>query len=65
MVLVMVSMPKSYGVLLETLHSAWGFGLDAGIQYHSENDWKFGIMARDITTTYNAWAIDEDKFEPD
>lgn len=43
--------------------SSWGFGLDAGIQFESKNDWKFGLMARDITTTFNAWSIDEDKFE--
>ncbi|MDN3492403.1 putative type IX sorting system protein PorV2 [Winogradskyella bathintestinalis] len=43
--------------------SSWGFGLDAGIQFESKNDWKFGLMARDISTTYNAWSIDEDKFE--
>ena len=43
--------------------SSWGFGLDAGIQFESKNNWKFGLMARDITTTYNAWSIDEDKFE--
>ncbi|MDO1501062.1 PorV/PorQ family protein [Winogradskyella maritima] len=42
--------------------SAWGFGLDAGIQFEGNNDWKFGFMARDITTTYNAWNIDEEKF---
>ena len=43
--------------------SSWGFGLDAGIQFESKNNWKFGLMARDITTTYNAWSIDEEKFE--
>ncbi len=42
--------------------SAWGFGLDAGLQYESAKNWKFGIMARDITTTYNAWNIDEEAF---
>ena len=41
--------------------SSWGFGLDFGIQFHSEGDWYFGLMARDITTTFNAWSIDEDK----
>lgn len=41
--------------------SSWGFGLDAGIQFES-NNWKFGIMARDITTTFNAWSIDEEQF---
>lgn len=43
--------------------SSWGFGLDAAIQFETNNNWKFGIMARDITTTFNAWAIDEDEFE--
>ncbi|WP_455423549.1 putative type IX sorting system protein PorV2 [Aestuariivivens sediminicola] len=42
--------------------SSWGFGLDLGIQFETGNDWKFGVMARDITTTFNAWAIDEDEF---
>ena len=41
--------------------SSWGVGLDVGLQFE-RNDWKFGLMARDITTTFNAWAIDEDKF---
>lgn len=43
--------------------SAWGFGLDVGIQFENETGWKFGLMARDITTTYNAWSIDDKKFE--
>jgi len=42
--------------------NSWGFGLDAGIQFESENDWKFGLMARDITTTFNSWSYDEDAF---
>jgi hypothetical protein len=42
--------------------SSWGFGLDLGIQFESANEWKIGFMARDITTTYNSWTIDEDKF---
>ena len=41
--------------------SSWGFGLDVGLQFNKK-DWQFGIMVRDITTTFNAWAIDEDKF---
>lgn len=32
----------------------WGFGLDFGLQYVNEK-FSFGIMGRDITTTYNAW----------
>ena len=43
--------------------SAWGFGLDAGIQFETDNDWKFGFMARDITTTYNTWTFDEENLE--
>lgn len=41
--------------------SSWGFGLDAAIQFRSDK-WMFGLMARDITTTFNAWSIDEEKF---
>ncbi len=41
--------------------SSWGFGLDAAIQFKNDK-WMFGIMARDITTTFNAWSIDEKKF---
>lgn len=42
--------------------SSWGFGLDAAIQFETRNEWKFGLMARDITTTFNAWSIDEEEF---
>ncbi len=36
--------------------NAWGFGLDAGVQMRSSK-WSVGIMAKDITTTYNAWSF--------
>ena len=36
--------------------SAWGFGLDAGLQMHGPK-WHAGIVARDITTTFNAWSF--------
>lgn len=36
---------------------AWGFGLDAGAQY-SYKKWKFAAMARDVTSTFNAWSFD-------
>ncbi|MBT3546477.1 MAG: PorV/PorQ family protein [Flavobacterium sp.] len=42
--------------------NSWGVGLDAGIQYEKGN-WKFGLMIRDISTTYNIWNIDEDAFD--
>ncbi|HVZ56846.1 MAG TPA: PorV/PorQ family protein [Chitinophagaceae bacterium] len=35
---------------------AWGFGLDAGVQV-IQDKWKFGLVARDITTTFNAWSF--------
>jgi len=35
--------------------SAWGFGLDAGMQYDF-NRWHFGAVAKDITSTFNAWS---------
>ena len=36
--------------------NAWGFGLDAGIQIQ-KNKWRLGLMARDVTTTFNAWSF--------
>jgi len=41
--------------------SSWGFGLDFAVQFQTKNDWSFGIMARDITTTFNSWSFDEDE----
>ena len=41
--------------------SSWGFGLDAGIQFNRKK-WQFGVMARDITTSFNTWSINEDRF---
>ena len=58
----------SYGVNAKVIRriigdfaKSWGFGLDLGVQFQSNNDWKFGVMVRDITTTFNAWAFDKDK----
>lgn len=34
---------------------AWGFGLDAGIQYQT-GQWKFAATLRDATTTFTAWS---------
>ncbi len=53
----------SFGVNAKIIHrkvgsfaSAWGFGVDAGLQMHGEQ-WHAGIVARDITTTFNAWSF--------
>lgn len=43
--------------------SAWGFGFDLGAQWDipagksGKNRWRLGLMARDITTTFNAWSF--------
>jgi len=41
---------------------SWGFGFDFGLQF-DRNDWHFGLMIRDVSTTYNIWNIDEDEFK--
>lgn len=41
---------------------SWGFGFDLGVQYKLQ-DWQFGLMARDITTTFNTWSIDKKRLE--
>lgn len=41
--------------------NSWGFGFDAGLQFE-RNDWHFGLMLRDITTTYNVWSINEAEY---
>jgi hypothetical protein len=35
--------------------NAWGFGLDAGVQLQGKK-WHAGLVARDVTTTFNAWS---------
>lgn len=42
---------------------SWGFGFDLGMQYQTKNNWKLGLMVRDITTTYNVWAINEEEYQ--
>ncbi len=39
-----------------SLARAWGFGLDAGVQYH-RNQWRWGAVAYDVTGTFNAWSF--------
>jgi hypothetical protein len=52
----------SFGINTKIIHrtamysTAWGFGFDAGIQYESRN-FRMGLMARDVTTTFNAWSF--------
>lgn len=39
--------------------NAWGFGLDAGVQF-DRGTWRFAAMGRDITSTFNAWSFSLD-----
>jgi hypothetical protein len=52
-----------FGVNAKVIHhsvgkfaKSWGFGLDAGIQIQADQ-WRFGLVGRDITTTFNAWTF--------
>jgi hypothetical protein len=42
--------------------NAWGFGLDAGCRY-TYRKWKLALMARDVTTTFNAWTYNVTELE--
>lgn len=51
----------SFGTNVKVIHrkvghfaTAWGFGIDAAFKMQKEN-WSLGVVARDITTTFNAW----------
>jgi hypothetical protein len=44
--------------------TAWGFGIDLGAQM-DYNKWKFGVTARDITSTFNAWSFSFTEEEKD
>lgn len=57
----------SYGANVKVIYrnigefaQAWGFGLDLGLRYDL-NKWKFGVLARDVTSTFNAWSFNEDE----
>ncbi len=52
----------NFGINAKIIHrkagdfaTAWGFGFDAGAQI-TGNRWKLGIVAKDVTTTFNAWS---------
>ena len=53
----------SFGFNAKVIHrqvgafaTAWGFGIDAGIQMHGKR-WHLGLVAKDLTTTFNAWSF--------
>lgn len=52
-----------FGVNAKVIHrkvgsfaTAWGFGIDAGLQLIADK-WQLGIVAKDLTTTFNAWSF--------
>lgn len=52
----------NFGVNAKIIHrtagdiaTAWGFGFDAAAQILG-NRWRVGVVARDVTTTFNAWS---------
>jgi hypothetical protein len=40
---------------------SWGFGLDAGLKYKRNEHYSFGLLARDVTSTFNAWVFSLDE----
>lgn len=39
---------------------SWGFGIDLGATYRLKN-WRFALVGRDLTSTYNAWSYSLDE----
>src|ERR1700760_3040751 len=57
----------NFGVNAKVIHrtagtfaTAWGFGFDAATLLYG-NRWKVGIVAKDVTTTFNAWSFSLDQ----
>ncbi len=40
---------------------SWGFGIDAGAKYVRNENLKFGVVVRDVTSTFNAWIFNLDQ----
>ncbi len=54
---------KIINTVIGPFGTAWGFGLDASVLYKKKN-FSFGFVAKDISTTFNAWKFsfsDEEK----
>jgi len=57
----------NFGINAKIIHrvagdfaSAWGFGFDAAAQMVGKR-WKLGVIAKDVTTTFNAWSYSLDE----
>ncbi len=58
-----------WGLSAKVLHSrlgpfanAWGYSLDAGLQFRSER-YQFGVNIMDFTTLLKFWSVDQNKLE--
>ena len=47
--------------ILGDFGKAWGFGFDLGAQYE-KGKWTFGLMGKDVTSTFNGWSYNTDQF---
>ena len=52
----------NFGINAKIIHrqagdftKSWGFGFDAAVQVIGDR-WKIGLVAKDVTTTFNAWS---------
>ena len=59
----------NYGGSAKVIHrtvgefaKVWGFGIDLGAQYKKDK-WSFGLMGKDVTSTFNAWSYSTEKFQ--
>jgi hypothetical protein len=59
----------TYGGSAKVIHrtvgefaKVWGFGIDLGAQYRKDK-WSFGLMGKDVTSTFNAWTYSTEKFQ--
>jgi len=57
----------NFGINAKIIHrvagnfaSSWGFGFDAAAQIIGKQ-WKLGVVAKDVTTTFNAWSYSLDQ----
>ncbi len=57
----------NFGINAKIIHrqagdftSSWGFGFDASVQVIGDR-WRIGIVAKDVTTTFNAWSYNINK----
>lgn len=63
--------PIRFGGSIKVVHrrigpfaSSWGFGADIGVQI-VRDQWTWAVLARDITTTFNAWSFSFTEEEKD